>query len=238
MVEFPSYPVERRTLAQPWFWPERRSASVAVRLIDWDDRISFGQQASCFVLSFVLHGLLLTGHWHFLSFRPSNSAIEIDLTSPYEIVPPNIAAMAKPVRKGTMSASSSPAIRDSPSMTAGNDEKNRTGSLTGVDEEGAEVALVSLTAIPQLLNANDVQSILRKYYPEAERQAGHEGRVILDLHVDTAGNVIRGDIIVSAGQAFDQSALKITSLLKFQPARVGDRPVPVKLRQTIIFRLD
>ena len=253
MAEMPVYFVERRQLSQRWFQPERQRAVKSIRLLNWDDPVSARQQAGFFAFSLILHGLLFSAGWHFPSHRVSNSAIEVDLAGPYEIVPPNTAALARPARRGNSEGPSEgrkpqvaerfqsaqmPGSTGATHQQHSDDQQVRRGSLTGIDEGEVEVALVSLTAIPQLLNAKDVQAMMRAYFPENERLAGHEGRVTLDLHIDANGFVPREDIIVSAGDAFDQAALKIASLLKFRPARVGDKPVPVKLRQSISFRLD
>ena len=253
VAESPFYRLERRMLSQPWFQPERRRTALAIRLLQWDDPVSTQRQAAFFAFSVLLHGILLASGWHLPDHRPFNSAIEVDLTGPYEIVPPDAALLARPVRLGDSESQSdgrkpksneplSPEPVSTAIGAAAQSPKeqvpSRKGSLTGVEEGGAEVALISLTAIPQLLNSKDLQSIVRTYYPENERLAGHEGRVTLDLHIDAGGNVTREDIVLSAGDAFDQAAVKIASLFKFRPARIGDRPVPVRLRQTISFQLE
>jgi TonB family protein len=252
-AEAPVYPIDRRKFAQAWLQPERRRTPSAIRLDEWDDPVSARRQATFLALSFILHGLLFSAGWRFPSHRLYNSAIEVDLTGPYEIVPPGTAAFSRPVRRGDPQGPSegrktkvaefprpaqTPVSARTANQKPADEPPARRGSLTGVDEGGTEVALVTLTAIPHLLNARDLQAFLRTYYPESERLAGHEGRVVVDLHIDAAGIVTRSEIVVSAGEEFDQAALRIASLLRFSPARVGERPFPAKLRQAISFRLE
>ncbi|MBI5244989.1 MAG: energy transducer TonB, partial [Elusimicrobia bacterium] len=46
-----------------------------------------------------------------------------------------------------------------------------------------------------------------------------------------------GEVLSSAGAAFDAAAREVAKLMRFAPARNSLGPVPVKLRQPILFRL-
>lgn len=220
-----------------------------------------------FVFSITLHlailSLLAGGHGFFGRGTP---VIEVDLTEPYEIVAPDLTMLSKPVRKGRLEGTAknrivelvpgyrrngvsakhintdtptpryADTLQNSPIVSVSQDTRRR--SPAGPENATAEFALVSLTALPRLKNAADLAGILRKYYPESERLAGHEARVVLDLHITASGEVARAEIAQSAGPAFDRAALQAARVLRFQPARVGLTPVPVKLRQTIAFRLN
>ena len=96
-----------------------------------------------------------------------------------------------------------------------------------------------LLAFPKLLNRDEVLANLRKYYPEAERVAGREADVRVMIHIGVDGNVGSVDIRVSANPAFDAAAQKVGKLMRFSPAiGLSGRPVPVRLPQPIMFRLD
>jgi TonB family protein len=95
-----------------------------------------------------------------------------------------------------------------------------------------------ISRIPQLRNLRDLNAILRRYYPEAERTAGHQGMVVCDLHIDMEGNVSAVDVVRSAGPAFDDAARNVAKLLHFTPAFLGAHRVPVKMRQAIQFKLE
>jgi TonB family protein len=91
---------------------------------------------------------------------------------------------------------------------------------------------------PKLLNLDDVLANLRKYYPENERVAGREADVVIAIHIGADGAVSGVDVMASSGAAFDSAAGKVARLMKFAPAQYKGRPVPVKIKQIMQFRLD
>lgn len=76
-------------------------------------------------------------------------------------------------------------------------------------------------------------------YPEAERMAGHEGRVMLDVQVLVDGSA--GTVTVFQGSgypALDQSALDAVRQWQFKPKLGTDgRPVTSMVRLPVDFRL-
>ena len=52
----------------------------------------------------------------------------------------------------------------------------------GTGGEG-EVDWVYLTELPKLLNREEMARNIRRFYPEEERRAGHEGQVVARLHL-------------------------------------------------------
>jgi TonB family protein len=74
-------------------------------------------------------------------------------------------------------------------------------------------------------------------YPEVMRQAGVEGRVVVEAVLDTTGRVERGSLRIVAGvhELFDAAARDVVAASRYQPARLGARagrrrlqvPVPV-----------
>jgi protein TonB len=99
----------------------------------------------------------------------------------------------------------------------------------GGDGTAIEVSLVD--ELPMMLAA--------PAYPELLRQAGLQGRVVLEVVIDTLGRVERGSVVVveSAHPAFVAPAQQ--SLLKslFRPARVRGKAVRVRVRVPIEFVL-
>ena len=110
------------------------------------------------------------------------------------------------------------------------------GGLGGIGD--GEVDWVYLTELPRLLNRERLLRDVRKYYPEAERRVGREGRVALDVHINADGRVTGVSVVESAGNLFDEAARKVLSQARFSPARVKDKAVGVKIRQAIDFRLE
>jgi TonB family protein len=110
------------------------------------------------------------------------------------------------------------------------------GGLGGTGD--GEVDWIYLTDLPRILNRDQLNRDLRRFYPEAERRAGHEADVLLDVHIGQDGQVRAVNIITTGGVAFDAAARQVLGRARFSPARVGTKPVSVKIRQTIAFRLE
>jgi protein TonB len=76
-------------------------------------------------------------------------------------------------------------------------------------------------------------------YPDLLRQAGLEGRVLLEAVVDTNGRVERGSItVISATHpSFVPPAERSVAATLFRPARIAGRAVRVRIRLPIEFTL-
>jgi vitamin B12 transporter len=94
-----------------------------------------------------------------------------------------------------------------------------------------------LTA-PTLLNMEELQENIRKYYPEAEHAAGKEGRVTLALIVGADGAVSGVRVETSGGADFDAAAAKAAAAMRFSPAHEGGKPVAVEIDEAIDFQYD
>lgn len=121
-----------------------------------------------------------------------------------------------------------------------------TAAKTGGSGEGADEGVpggtgdggTPLSAMPKLLNKDEILGLLRRFYPESERRAGREGDVVVAIHIGRDGNVSSVDVMRSAGPAFDDAAKKVAALMKFSPAlSLAGKPVAVKAPQQMQFRL-
>lgn len=75
-------------------------------------------------------------------------------------------------------------------------------------------------------------------YPERARRAGVEGRVVVQLRISAAGEVISAQVAESSGSAsLDTSALAAARASTFTPATAGDRPVASEATATYRFEL-
>ncbi|PYO34717.1 MAG: hypothetical protein DMD74_09800 [Gemmatimonadetes bacterium] len=76
-------------------------------------------------------------------------------------------------------------------------------------------------------------------YPEPMRQGGIEGRVVVEVVIDTLGRAEPASlrIVESPQRAFETSALSYVRRALFRPARVLGRPVRVLIRLPIEFRI-
>ncbi len=95
-----------------------------------------------------------------------------------------------------------------------------------------------MSRLPQLLNLSDLSAILKRFYPEAARAQGREATVVLDIHIGADGLVADVEVVKSADPDFNEAARRVAKLLRFKPAFLGSRPVAVKMRQPIQFRLE
>ena len=91
---------------------------------------------------------------------------------------------------------------------------------------------------PKLLNKDEVLANLRKYYPERERIADHQGTVVVDIHLSAEGAISSVEVFQSATPLFDAAAVKVAHLMKFEPARTPRGPVAAKVRQKMQFTLE
>jgi len=86
---------------------------------------------------------------------------------------------------------------------------------------------------PQVLSSPQL------HYPDLMRQAGIEGRVVVEFIVDTLGRAEPASIKVvqSTNSAFDQDAKAHVRRAMFRPGRNHGRPVRVLLALPIDFRI-
>lgn len=91
---------------------------------------------------------------------------------------------------------------------------------------------------PVLLNHGELHRLLQRLYPDSERELGREGMVVLTLSVGADGRVTGAEISRSAGAAFDAAALRLAEKLRYAPAEDAGRPVAVRMRQSVLFKLE
>jgi TonB family protein len=113
------------------------------------------------------------------------------------------------------------------------------GGLGGLgDGTGdGEVDWVYLTEIPRLLNREDLLRDIQRYYPEDERRAGREGRVVLSVRIGADGRVRGAQVARGAGPLFDDAARRVMAAARFSPARRGAQTVAVRFNWPIDFQL-
>ena len=146
---------------------------------------------------------------------------------------PNTKAVEKPPEPAP-TPGGSPTGTGTADKTGGHGVGFDDGTPNGTGDGGAR-----LSKLPVLLNRDELLAILRRFYPERERRAGREGAVRVHLHIGVNGLVDPVDVAVSGGQAFDIAAREVGKRMRFSPALgLNGQPVPVKLPQDIIFRLE
>ncbi|HEY3280442.1 MAG TPA: TonB family protein [Gemmatimonadales bacterium] len=109
------------------------------------------------------------------------------------------------------------------------------GTTGAPGSAGGEPIDVRLADDPPLLLAGPVPA-----YPDLLRQAGLEGRVVLEAVVDTTGRVEPGSIAVVAATnpAFVAAAWRALAASLFRPGRMHGHAVRVRIRLPTSFVLD
>ena len=92
---------------------------------------------------------------------------------------------------------------------------------------------------PELANISEVQRALARNYPPLLRDAGVTGTVTLRMRVDASGAVDPRSITVeqSTHDAFSTAATRVAETLRFRPAKIHQKPVPVWITLPITFQL-
>ena len=102
--------------------------------------------------------------------------------------------------------------------------KKKAPALTGQVGSGGYRSVAQVSSLPQPLEP------IVPAFPEAARKAGVEGSVIIQVDIDEAGLVKQVAVVQGLGYGCDESALNAIRGARFSPARVGDQPVPVRVR--------
>jgi TonB family protein len=89
---------------------------------------------------------------------------------------------------------------------------------------------------PIMLNRPEVGRALLEAYPPELRDRGVGGTTILELRVGTEGRVLDRRVQSTSGYpAFDEAALRVVDMMRFEPARNRDQRVPVWVSQRATF---
>lgn len=93
---------------------------------------------------------------------------------------------------------------------------------------------------PKLQNAAEVQRLLQRLYPPLLRDAGITGTATIKFVVNAQGRVDPGSVSVvsSTHEAFGEASTKVGEKLRFKPAKVGGRAVPVLVTMPVTWTLD
>lgn len=75
-------------------------------------------------------------------------------------------------------------------------------------------------------------------YPYAMRASNMRGEVLVDFIVDIEGRVRNAYVVRSLNPSFDDPAVEAVRQWRFEPGRVGDRPVNTHMQVPVIFTLD
>ncbi len=74
-------------------------------------------------------------------------------------------------------------------------------------------------------------------YPGKAKNAGVEGRVVVNIHIDEYGNVTEAEILKSLDSACDESAINAMKSVMWEPAKKDGKPVSVWIGVPVVFKL-
>ena len=113
------------------------------------------------------------------------------------------------------------------------DDRPLTGDTAEVEPRGDGDVLDAraVEELPEVRNRREMVNLLERTYPGTLRDAGVEGRVVVQFVVDTEGRVepesIR--IVSSTHAAFEAPSRRAAERMRFRPARVNGQPVRVMI---------
>ncbi len=95
----------------------------------------------------------------------------------------------------------------------------------------------SVEDMPEIVGGMDaLYDVLE--YPEIAKQAGVEGRVVVQFIIDENGNVIDPQVVQGVGAGLDEAAVEAIQQVEFEPGRQRGRPVAVQYTIPVNFRLE
>lgn len=115
------------------------------------------------------------------------------------------------------------------------------GPVQAMDEAAPDAAskaevFVIVDEMPELVGGlNAIQEQLN--YPAIAKEAGIEGRVIVQFVVNEEGRAVDPKVVKGLGGGLDEEALRVVKLATFKPGKQAGKIVPVKLSLPFTFRL-
>jgi TonB family protein len=106
--------------------------------------------------------------------------------------------------------------------------------------DGAPLEATMVEELPELANRSQAERLFRQNYPPLLRESGTTGRTMVTMIIDAEGNVEPGSVTVqeTTHEAFRAAAIRVAEKLRFRPARLSGRSVPVIIAIPIEWKLD
>ena len=98
--------------------------------------------------------------------------------------------------------------------------------------------LREVEVLPRPQNVAEFAAVLQHAYPPHLRATGVGGTVQVAFVVDTAGEPRDVRVVSTSDSSFSAPTAQAVSLLRFSPAQVQGRPVPVRVEQPIVWRTE
>lgn len=127
-------------------------------------------------------------------------------------------------------------VDDAPPSTGPVEPGNAVPSGNG--EGPLEMTMVE--ELPELSNRSAAERLLRQNYPPLLRDSGLTGRTVVTMIIDAEGRVEAGSVSVveTSHESFRDPAVKVAERMRFRPARLNGRAVPVIVTIPIEWKLE
>jgi len=97
---------------------------------------------------------------------------------------------------------------------------------------------VAASQVNELPSVSGRPDSLRPFYPEAARQRGVQGDVVLRLLIDADGSLAKVDVIGDPGAGLGAAGERAIRQFHFRPGKVGGQPVATTITYVLHFVLD
>ncbi|HEX8361967.1 MAG TPA: TonB family protein [Longimicrobium sp.] len=117
------------------------------------------------------------------------------------------------------------------------DEPSPPPPITGQNGEST-YDISTVTEAPRLQNRAAVARALERAYPPLMRDAGVGGTALLSFRIDAEGyvNAESIEVLESSNEQFSNASIAVVERMRFEPARVHGRRVPVRVQIPITFQ--
>ena len=97
---------------------------------------------------------------------------------------------------------------------------------------------VAASQVSELPSVESRPDSLRPFYPEAARQRGIEGDVVLRLLIDADGSLAKVDVVREPGAGLGAAGARAIRQFRFRPGKVNGQAVATTITYTLHFVLD
>lgn len=114
----------------------------------------------------------------------------------------------------------------------------RTGAEPAEAKPYKAERYAAASQVSELPSVDGRPESLRPFYPEAARQRGIEGDVVLRLLVDSDGSLAKVEVIGDPGGGLGAAGARAIRQFRFRPGKVGGQPVATTITYVLHFVLD
>lgn len=169
------------------------------------------------------------------SLGTTNEAIQTIELPPDVKIPPPPQAVARPATPKVAETDVSPELTIAPTTMEANPASALPPPPPSVKARPEDrPTFIPYDVAPKLLNRDEIEKLLVRYYPPDLRSAAIGGSIIVWAYVDAQGAVTRTLVKDSSGYpSMDAAALKVVDAMQFKPALNRDAPIGVWISQKV-----